>query len=194
MNIGIFGGSFNPPHTAHLIHAELLRDMYNLETVLFIPSAVPPHKKNEDLLEPEHRLRLTQLAVAGNPGFEVSDIEIRRDGPSYMVDTIFALDKIYKNDTLYLIVGIDNLVAFHQWKEYRKILGRCVIVAMNRPGFSADRVREDVLEQTRIADVPYIDISSTEIRKRIRDGKSVRYMVPDAVLLEIEKNGFYKYG
>ncbi len=194
MNIGIFGGSFNPPHIAHLILAESLCEMLDLDTVLFVPSAVPPHKKNDNLIDAAHRLRLTQLAIAGNDRFEVSDAEVRRGGTSYTIETISALDKIYKNATLYLIVGVDNLVTFHHWKEYRRILDKCILVAMNRPGFSTDHVREDILEKTKIVDVPYLDISSTGIRERIREGKSVRYMVPDAVLLEIEKCGFYKYG
>lgn len=194
MNIGVYGGSFNPPHIAHLILAESLYETLNLDRLLFIPSSISPHKENNALLEGEHRLRLTRYAIGDNERFDVSDIEVQRGGTSYTIDTITALDNVYKNDTLYVIVGVDNLVTFHHWREYRAILERCTLVAMNRPGFSTGQVRDDILEKTKIVDVPYLEISSTEIRRRIREGRSVRYLVPDAVLREIEKCGYYKNG
>lgn len=191
MKIGIYGGSFNPPHIAHLILAESLYEILQLDKVVFVPSAVPPHKQNDDLLDAAQRLRLTQLAIGDNDRFEVSDIEIKRGGASYTIETIHALDKLYKNVTLYLIVGVDNLVTFHYWKDYRSILDGCTVIAMKRPGFETSRVQEDVLEKAEIVDLPYLEISSTEIRRRIRKGKSIRYMVPDSVLQEIKECGFY---
>jgi nicotinate-nucleotide adenylyltransferase len=192
MKIGIFGGTFNPPHIAHLILAESLYESLNLDKIIFIPSSLPPHKKCDDLLDAEHRLRLIQLAIGNNDRFEVSDIEVQRGGTSYTVDTVRTLDEKYKNDTLYLIIGADNLKSFHLWRDYEALLRRCTLIAMRRPGSTTEEVREDVLGDTRIVDVPYLDVSSTEIRRKIRGGKSVRYLVPDAVLSEIEKSGFYK--
>ncbi len=191
MKIGIYGGSFNPPHIAHLILAESLYEILQLDRVVFVPSAVPPHKQNDNLLDAAQRLRLTQLAIGDNDRFEVSDIEIKRGGTSYTIETIHALDKLYKNATIYLIVGVDNLVTFHYWKDYSSILDRCTVIAMKRPGFETSRVRKDVLDKAKIVDLPYLEISSTGIRRRIREGKSIRYMVPDSVLEEIKKCGFY---
>lgn len=191
MKIGIFGGSFNPPHIAHLILAESLYENLSLDKVLFMPSSTPPHKQNDTLLDPTDRLRLVNLAIVGNDRFSVSDLEIKRGGTSYTIETITALEDIYKDATLYLVVGFDNLVTFHHWREYRAILDRCMVVAMNRPGTEIGNVRKEILEKTIIVDVPYLDISSTTIRERIRQGKSVRYLVPDAVLEEINKCGFY---
>jgi len=192
MNIGIYGGSFNPPHIAHLIFAEMLYEELQLDKVIFIPSATPPHKKNHNLLSAEKRLELIRLAIDGNERFGVSDVEIQRGGTSYTIDTLKSLEKLYKNATLYLIVGFDNLEIFHQWKEYRTILNKCTLVAVNRPGFKTDTVDAEVLSRTKIIDLPRFDISATDIRQRIREGKSIRYMVPDAVLTEIEKNNLYK--
>jgi nicotinate-nucleotide adenylyltransferase len=192
MKIGIFGGTFNPPHIAHLILAESLYESLDLGKIIFIPSSVPPHKKCDDLLDAKHRLGLTRLAVGNNDRFEVSDIEVQRGGTSYTIDTVRTLDKKYKNDTLYLVIGADNLKSFHLWKEYEALLKRCKLIAMRRPGSTIEQVRDDVLGETRVVDVPYLDVSSTEIRRKIREGKSVRYLVPDAVLSEIEKSGFYK--
>ncbi len=191
MKIGIFGGSFNPPHIAHLILAESLYENLSLDTVLFMPSSTPPHKQNDTLLDPADRLRLVNLAIAGNDRFSVSDLEIKRGGTSYTIETITALEDSYKDATLYLVVGFDNLVTFHHWREYRAILARCTVVAMNRPGTEIGNVRKEILEKTTIVDVPFLDISSTTIRERIRQGKSIRYLVPDAVLEEIKKCGFY---
>lgn len=191
MKIGIFGGSFNPPHIAHLILAESLYEKLSLDTVLFMPSSTPPHKQNDTLLDPTDRLRLVNLAIAGNDRFSVSDLEIKRGGTSYTIETITALKDIYPNAALYLIVGLDNLVTFHHWVKYSAILDRCTVVAMKRPGSAMKHVRKEIFEKSTIVDVPYLDISSTKIREMIRQGKSVRYLVPDAVLEEIEKRGFY---
>ncbi len=191
MNIGIYGGSFNPPHIAHLILAELLYEILQLDTLLFVPSAVPPHKQNDTLLDGDQRLKLMKCAVEGNDRLEVSDIEIKRGGTSYTIETLDTLERLYKNVTFYLIVGVDNLVTFHYWKDYKAILDRCRLIAMKRPGFDVSQVQSDVLEKVTIIDLPHLEISSTEIRRRIREGKSIRYMVPDAVFEEIKRSGFY---
>ncbi len=192
MRIGIYGGSFNPPHIAHLIFGEMLYEELQLDKMIFVPSATPPHKKNTNLLDAQKRLRLLQLAISGNERFEVSDIEIQRGGTSYTIDTINALDKVNKNATLYLVVGTDNLVIFHQWKNYQEILDKCTPVAIHRPGIRTDDVQENILARTKFVELPLFDISSTGIRQRIRDGKSIRYLVPDSVYYEIGAKGFYK--
>jgi nicotinate-nucleotide adenylyltransferase len=191
MKIGLYGGSFNPPHIGHLILAEMIHEALNLDLVLFVPSAIPPHKDDDSMLAAEERLRLTELAVAGNERFGVSDVEIRRGGTSYTVDTVDEIGRIHPRALLWLIVGTDNLVSFHRWKEYAAILERCRLVALNRTGFDLHDVHPDVRERIVAVELPRIDISSTEIRNRIRDGKSIRYLVPDAVLAEIERKDFY---
>jgi nicotinate-nucleotide adenylyltransferase len=191
MNIGMFGGSFNPPHIAHLILAEFCCDALRLERLLFIPSAIPPHKENGDLLPAYDRLHLTSLAIRGNNRFEVSDIEIQRGGTSYTIDTIQELGSRYADADLFVIIGVDNLVGFHKWKSYRDILDTTTVVAMNRPGFNASSVAGEIMSSVRVLDVPHLEISSTDIRERIGRGESVRYMVPDAVLSEIVQRGYY---
>jgi nicotinate-nucleotide adenylyltransferase len=191
MNIGMFGGSFNPPHIAHLILAEYCCDALQLERLLFIPSAVPPHKENDNLLPAYDRLHLTSLAIGDNDRFEVSDIEIKRGGTSYTIDTIRQLGSRHAGAELYMIIGVDNLVGFHRWMNYRAILETVTVVAMNRPGFDASSVSAVIMNSVRVLDVPHLEISSTDIRERIGRGDSVRYMVPDAVLKEIVQRGYY---
>jgi len=179
--IGIFGGTFNPPHIAHLVAAESVRDHLKLEKVLFVPSAIPPHKLNEKIISADFRLEMVNLAVKDFPAFEVCDIELRRGGPSYTIDTIMALKSKFSAGDFFLMIGIDLMRDFYSWKNPEKILDECNVVVMARPGFSIALVDKELLRRVEIINVPGMDISSSDIRRRIKSGKSIKFLVPTAV-------------
>lgn len=181
MNIGIFGGTFNPPHIGHLIVAEHVRIELELDKIIFIPSFISPHKQEKESEIAHHRLEMTKLAIADNTYFECSDIEIYRKETSYSIHTIEELKNMYRSDIFFLIIGMDNYLTFHLWKEPQKILQLAALAVMNRPNYPK-QVNEVIGTKNCIfVDVPSIDISSSTIRKRIEEEKSIRYSVPAAV-------------
>ena len=192
LKIGVFGGTFNPIHLGHLIVADSARESLYLDKVVFVPCASPPHKSSRSLIDADRRLEMVKLAISGHPNFEVSDIEIQRGGKSYTVDTLRALTLFYPTSQLYLLIGIDNLLELHSWKEPEEIFALSEVVAINRPGFDAANVRKDYLRRVTFLRSPNIDISSSEIRRKARMGKSIRYLVPSAVEAYILKHGAYR--
>jgi len=191
MNIGIFGGTFNPPHMGHLIVAESVREQLHLDKILFIPSARPPHKSRNSIVAATHRVEMTRRAIAENPYFELSEIEIRRKGKSYTIDTLEQLKTLYPQDELFLIIGADELIDFHTWRYPDKILQFCQVVVINRPGFDISQVANDIIRKVVFAEVPNIEISSTEIREKVRLGKSIRYLVPAQIEQYILQSKIY---
>lgn len=189
--LGIFGGTFNPPHIAHLLAAESVRDHLKLDKILFVPAAIPPHKLKEDIIPAKHRLEMVRLAIRGNPSFELSDMEVRRKGPSYTIDTVRELRRIRPGDDIFFIMGIDLLTDFDTWKEPDKILEECTLVAMNRPGFDLAVVDKDLLARIELVNVPSVDISSTNIRRRVKSGRSIKYLVTADVEDYIRRNSIY---
>jgi nicotinate-nucleotide adenylyltransferase len=192
MRMGVFGGAFNPPHLGHLIVAESAKEALSLDTVLFIPCASPPHKSSRSLADAECRLEMVKLAISGNSSFQASDIEIQRGGRSYTIDTLRALTAMYPRAQLYLLIGIDNLLELHTWKEPDEIFGLAEVVSVNRPGFEPADVRKDYLRRVTSLRYPNIDISSSEIRRKAKMGKSIKYLVPSAVESYILKHGAYR--
>jgi len=190
--IGIFGGTFNPPHIAHLVAAESVRDHLKLDKVLFVPAAIPPHKVDEKIISAELRLEMVTLAIKDNPAFEVCDIELRRGGASYSIDTIIELKRKFPGDDFFFIMGIDLLNDFYSWKNPEKLLDECNVVVMDRPGFSGESVDKKLLRRVEIVNVPSMDISSSEIRRRVRFGKSIKFLVPPAVEDYIRANSIYR--
>jgi nicotinate-nucleotide adenylyltransferase len=200
--LGILGGTFNPIHIGHLIIAEAVRQRYGLGKVLFIPSADPPHKERDEIIDAAHRYRLVCLAIADNPFFEVSDIEMRREGRSYSVDTLHALRKTDCEPTDYFfIMGGDSVPELRTWKNIAELATLCTLVVVPRPGWDIERmparelglpesVREGLLRH--VVSAPLIGISSTEIRRRVRRAESIRYLVPRPVEDYILKHGLYK--
>ena len=180
MNIGIFGGTFNPPHVGHLIVAERVREELGLGKILFVPSTISPHKQHLELANPAYRMEMVQLAVLGREFFEASDIEISRGGVSYTVDTLEQLRNSHPNDLLFLILGMDNLAEFNTWKSPERILEHAQIILMTRPGVQPS-VDNAFQRKFTLCRVPEIGISSSEIRERVRQGKSIRYLVPKSV-------------
>jgi len=192
MKIGIFGGTFNPPHLGHLIIAEHVREKIGLERVIFVPSAVPPHKHDLDIVEAHHRIEMLQSAVQGNRHFDVSDLEIQRGGISFTVDTLTEMRRMYPDHQLYLMVGMDNWVEFHTWKSPEKILGLARLVVMTRPGVAVSQAGKQKQADTIVCEVPEIGIASRDIRLRVEEGKSIRYLVPLAVELYIYQHQLYR--
>ena len=189
---GIFGGTFNPPHIAHSIVAENVRQQLSLDKIIFIPSGNPPLKES---IPAKHRLAMANLAFGTDKNFEVSEIEIEdTEMKSYTVNTLCKLKKKYENTEteLYLIIGMDNLIDLPNWKDPEKLFKLAKIIVINRPGNNKHDARKDFREKAVFVDVPDLEISSRMIRRNISEGKPVKYLVSDAVEEYIEKNGLYK--
>lgn len=194
--IGIYGGTFNPVHIAHLITAEEVCEQMKLEKVLFIPSAHHPLKKSNRIINANTRLRMLNTAIKGNSRFGTSDIEINTpgEGKSYTVNTLMMLKEQYSDEQVkfYLIIGMDNLAELHLWKEPGKLFMLSEIVVINRPGYYIKDVKNDYSRQVTYVPVSNLDISSTEIRHRIREGRTIKYLVPYEVEKYISENNLYK--
>jgi nicotinate-nucleotide adenylyltransferase len=192
MDVGLFGGSFNPPHIAHLVVAEAVRDQFGLDAVWWIPCATPPHKPTDKLVPARHRLAMTQRATAGHPDFEVSDLEVQREGVSYTVDTVRALQDAYPETAFALIIGSDTLHNFATWHRPDEIADRVPLIVYKRSGVTTSVADPRFANQAHFAAAPQMDVSSTEIRARCRHGRSIRYFVPEAVRAYIEKHALYR--
>ena len=197
--VGLLGGTFDPIHIGHLMLAEAVRDEYELEQVLFIPAAQPPHKLGRKISPAEDRYMMTVLATCSNPTFEVSDIEMRREGPSYSVDTVRALLRASGGDTEYFfIAGTDIIREIHTWERIEELLSICPFIAASRPGCRPDveKTREILgdlgVRQIHLLNTPELEISSTDIRERVARGASIRYIVPREVEQYIYKKGLYR--
>ena len=198
MKVGIMGGTFDPIHNGHLILAEAVRDSLNLDEVLFIPSARPPHKARPDIISPEHRLAMTILATCSHPNFRVSTIEILRNGPSYAVDTIDALKREYSPNTeFYFILGADAALELSTWHNAQELIEKCNFIAATREGTDIDiKALESQFGKSAIGHIqkiktPKIEISSTDIRNKIKQGQSIKYLLPDTVEAYIRKENLY---
>jgi nicotinate-nucleotide adenylyltransferase len=189
--VGLFGGSFNPPHLAHLALAEAARDQLELDRVVWMPAAVPPHKQHRHLPAAEHRLAMTRRAVEGNAAFVVSDLEIAREGVSYTVDTIRTLQGAFPETEFHLLLGGDSLAQFETWAQPEEIVRRVPLVVYPRPGAPIADVSAYVMARVTVLDRPLLDPSSTAIRRLLRARRSVRYLVPDAVLAYAAEHGLY---
>lgn len=192
MNIGIFGGAFNPPHLGHLIVAEVVREHLHLDKVFFVPSADPPHRRDVGRATAETRLEMVKLAIQRNPAFEVSDVELHRPGKSYTIDTITAFEALYPRARLHLLIGSDNVVEFHTWKSPREIIAKCDLIVFPRSGFPFSDVKNEFAKAAQIVSVPSIGISASDIRRKVKMGRSIRYMVPPAVEDYIVRHRLYR--
>jgi len=180
--IGIFGGTFDPVHNGPLIIADALHERAGLDKVLFVPSARPPHKGSEIRFSAEERLHMLMLAIDGDPRFSVSDIELRREGPSYTIDTIRENKRSLGGGTEVLfIVGMDNLYEIGMWKNPKGIVDECRILAARRVCDIDGKVPEWLMKRVIVVDAPLVEISSSDIKKRLREGRSIRYLVPEVV-------------
>ena len=185
--LAIMGGTFDPIHYGHLMAAEQVRHRFNCDKVLFIPAARSPHKTDSVISPAKHRLAMTRLAIASNSYFEVSTLEINRSGLSYTIDTIKAIKKIYCPKQLYFITGADAILGIAEWKNPEELLKLCYFVAVSRPGYDIDNLQQKIIS----IDIPALAISSTEIRRRVRAGEPVKYMLPESVEEYIKKQQLY---
>ena len=196
--IGIMGGTFDPIHVGHLITAEMVRSAALLDEVVFIPSARPPHKDGARAASAEDRLIMTECAVQDNPYFCVSDLELRREGPSYTVDTIAELRDNLDGAELFFITGADAMNDLYRWHEPKRLLCSCQFIVATRQGapldelLLAEKFTAEERSHIQVLPTPHLEISSSVIRARIRAGLSIRHLVPRAVEEYIEKRGLYR--
>jgi nicotinate-nucleotide adenylyltransferase len=196
VRVGILGGTFNPPHIGHLVCAQEAYREFELDRVLLIPARIPPHKPVEHEPGAHHRLELCRVAVADDERFEVSDLELRRDGPSYTVDTLKELNTEAPNNELFLIVGGDIAAGLPRWREPERVLDLARLSIAKRRGTARSSIDTALGglrggDRARFFDMPRIGVSSTMVRRRVRSGQPIRYLVPDAVRAYIERHGLY---
>jgi len=215
MKWGLFGGTFDPIHIGHLRCAEEMMELFDLNRIVFLPASRPPHKINAAITPFYHREQMIKLAIEGNPAFSFSDVENRRAGTSYSVETVeYLLDKYrLENLELYFILGQDAFHAIRTWKDWERLLLLCHFAVMTRPGyvnqgleailspeFASRFAYDDALKGYRgptgqavfFREVTFLDIASSNIRKRAREGKTINYLVPDTVRHYIAKNALYR--
>ena len=196
MRIGILGGTFNPPHLGHLICAQEAYLQLELDRVTLIPARIPPHKPVEDEPGAEHRLELCRVAVGDDERFDVSDVEIRREGPSYTVDTLGLLHSREPESELFLIVGGDIAAGLPKWREPERVLSLATLAVAGRRGTSRAEVDEALRglaggDRAEFFQMPTIGVSSTALRRRVRAKQPIRYYVPDAVASYIDRHRLY---
>ena len=214
MKIGLFGGTFDPIHWGHLRNAEEVREAFSLDSVLFIPAGVPPHKKRQPTTSPRDRLEMVRLAIAKNPGFALSAVELSRPGKSFSIDTVrYFYRKQGPKDSLYFILGLDAFLDIGAWKDFEEIFSLCHLIVTSRPGagnltatgrvpvavrrlFCYDRPEKIYRHKSgtklfffKLTDIA---ISASDIRGRLRVGGSIRYLVPLEVETYIKKRGLYR--
>ena len=194
--LGIMGGTFDPIHCGHLSIAKSVRSLFNLEKVIFIPSHCPPHKSITDIAPINCRFDMVQLAIAEYSFFEASRIEIDRDCPTYAGDTIEEFKKIYADGELYFITGLDALLTILDRDRSKTYPGICQFIAASRPGYDTEKIKQGIagefLPYVSIVGDLSVEISSTDVRRKIRAGESVDHMVPPAVIDYIERWHLYK--
>jgi len=198
MRIGILGGTFDPIHYGHLVIAEEARVKVGLAKVIFVPAGHPPHKLRRPYSPAHHRLKMVEMAVASNPYFEVSLVDIKRPGPSYSVDTVRILqEELGPQAELFFIMGVDSLAGILTWHKPEVFIRQCKIVAVNRPGYGVDinaleTVLPGIKERVLFIKAPEIGISSTELQQRVREGLPIKYQVPPEVERYIYEHNLYR--
>lgn len=185
--VGILGGTFNPPHLGHLVIAEQVKDQLDLEEILFIPSAEPPHKKEKKTIDGQHRLTMLSETIKSNQDFKIEELELKRGGKSFTHDTVYELKNANPDVDYYFIIGADMVQDLKNWYKIEELLSMVQFVAVNRPSYSMNTGYPVIA-----VDVPNIDISSTLIRQKVSDQCSIRYLVSEEVEKYIESEGLYK--
>jgi nicotinate-nucleotide adenylyltransferase len=210
--MGLFGGTFNPIHLGHLRGAEEIRETFGLEKVIFIPAAIPPHKEMGGMMDASHRLEMVRLAVSTNPYFSISDIELKRSGKSYSIDTIRYFREIHQGP-LFFILGRDAFLEIETWKEFKTLFSLCHFIVMARPGsqekghvstlpggltfyFKYNPAAEAWVHASgndlSLKEITFLDISSTKVRLLMERGESIRYLIPTEVEAYIREKGLYQ--
>lgn len=194
IRIGLFGGSFDPIHNGHLQLANWTKNKLSLNRIIFIPAAIPPHKQNLKLTDSDHRYRMVQIAIENYPDFDISDVELERNGISYTIDTILYFKNKFEisKSNLFLIIGADSLLDFPNWKDPDKIVKNSQLIVLQRPEIYLDKSEPKFRRQAIILQSPLINISATDIRRRIKRGESISQFVPPAVERYIYEHNLYK--
>jgi len=194
MRIGLFGGTFDPIHTGHLIIAETIRSGLCLDRIFFIPAGTPPHKVNSTVTDPHIRFEMVKIAVSNYPYFYVKDIEIKREGKSFTIDTINLFKNLpeHSDDEFVLILGCDSFIELDSWYKPDEMLDSVETVVAVRPGFDLTKANNKYMKKVRVVRTPLIDISSSRIRENIQKGESVNFWVPERVKSFIEEKGLYR--
>lgn len=193
MRIGLYGGTFDPVHLAHLVLAEQCREQLALDEVWFIPAASPPHKSGVTISEAKHRVAMLELAIAGHTSFKLSRLELERTGPSYTVETLRDVRRDHPEVDFFLLLGGDSIRDFTTWREPQEIAQLATLVAVNRGTAELADIPADIVapEARRDVHMPAIDISASDLRQRVATGCGIRYLVPRAVEQYIRQNGLY---
>ncbi|MGI5901552.1 MAG: nicotinate-nucleotide adenylyltransferase [Desulfitobacteriia bacterium] len=197
--LGIMGGTFDPIHYGHLVAAETARVELGLDKVLFMPTGDPPHKSERKITDSGLRFKMVEMSIKSNENFLVSRMEIDRQGPSYTIDTLKELARIFPKQELYFITGTDALMEILSWREPEEVIKLAKIIGASRPGYEWDERLERIITQypftkERILqlEIPALAISSTDIRAKVAAKKSIRYLLPDEVRLFIKENKLYR--
>ncbi|MGE5390492.1 MAG: nicotinate-nucleotide adenylyltransferase [Deltaproteobacteria bacterium] len=197
--LGIMGGTFDPVHYGHLIAAENSRSEFGLDRVIFMPAARPPHKDGECVLDSHHRLKMVKLAIASNPAFEISTLEQERQGFSYTINTVEYFRSRFPESQVFFIMGMDSLLMFDTWCDYERLAGLCRFIVVTRPGYVMDagnpvlaELPSVLWENLSMLEIPGMDISSSDIRRRVQLGLPIKYMVPAVVEDYIQEHRLYR--
>lgn len=196
--IGIMGGTFDPIHNGHLLLAECAANQFNLDKILFIPTGISPHKNHKDVTSNHHRYNMVLLAINSNYKFFLSTVEMDRQTTTYTVDTIEILKSKYKNADLYFILGSDSLLQIHNWKDYKRLLSMCNFIVAKRPG-EQNNILKKIIDEFKllynssilILEGTFLDISSSQIRERVKKGIPISNLVPKPVEIYIHKHKLY---
>jgi len=194
LKLCLFGGTFDPPHNAHFIIAEAIRESLDLNKIVFVPAFNPPHKyDHQPVTHVEHRIAMLKLCIDDLPQFEFSDIELKRGGISYTIDTILEMkrDKGISAEDLHFLIGSDSLAAFKTWHRWEEILEESRVVVARRPRFEKSDIDPDLIERVSFLNLPRMEISSTEIRERFYSDRMTRFYVPAVVSDYIKKHNLY---
>jgi nicotinate-nucleotide adenylyltransferase len=203
MRVGIFGGTFDPVHLGHLVLAEQAREQGRLDEVWFVPAPRPPQKDGQAITRFDARVEMLALAIAGQPAFKIDELEKERTGPSYTVETLAELRRRHPGDTFFLLVGGDSLADLPGWRDPRGIVEQAGLLVMTRPGVAllgAEELRrrlglaDDSPLSLEVLQTPQIDIASRDLRRRVAEGRTIRYLVPRAVEAYIRDKGLYRTG
>ena len=193
MKTCLFGGTFDPPHLGHLILAQTIFEAENFDKIVFVPAHKPPHKKESGYSSVNSRKEMVKIAIQENPNFIMSDLEILRGGISYSLDTIIEYKKETKIESkdLFFLIGSDTLKTFYTWHKPSQILKECQLIVAIRPGFRPSDIDTRILSKVQFANIPRIEISSSQIRRRWKEGKTIRYMVTQQVWEYLKDNKLY---
>ncbi len=196
IRLGLFGGTYNPIHQGHVQAAQIVRDRFKLDQVWFIPSHIPPHKSNDEVASPEHRMNMVRLAVTGSPGLIPSSIEIEEEGTSYSILTLEKIKKHFPAADLFFILGVDAFLEIDTWRAYEQVLEQCLFIVISRPGYDLEKAKE-VLEgaysnKIYLMPIQALDISSSQIREKLRASGSISGLVPLLVEEYIKEHNLYQ--